>query len=70
MDALLAQVEAAQAEVAEAAEHEVTIADVAAAAFVALETIVAILGEEKGQQVIDQFEARAAAFAESMEAEG
>lgn len=47
--------EAAQA--AEAEQTQVTIEDIAAAAFVALETLVNILGD-KGQQVIDEFERR------------
>lgn len=61
-----AQSEAESAE-AEAAAQTVTIADVAAAAFVALETIVAILGTDRGAHVIEEFEKRAALYAAGME---
>lgn len=64
---LAQQVASAKAAAEAEADTPVTIADAAAAAFVALETLVAILGSEKGAQVIEQFEQRAAAFAASME---
>lgn len=73
LDDLLAQLAAAQAEVEAEAQKPVTLADLAAAAFTALETVVTILGgpeSTNGKQVIDEFESRAAAFAESLELEG
>lgn len=63
---LAALVAAKQAEVEQAADTPVTIADVAAAAFVALESVVALLPDHLKQNVIDQFEQRAAVFAASM----
>lgn len=60
MDELIAAVAAKQ----EAAENDaVTIGDIAAAAFVALETIVSVLGgndSPNGRKVIQEFEDRAA----------
>lgn len=67
MDALLNEVTAAQAAVEKAAATPVTIADVAAAAFVALETIVNLLSDENAAKVIAEYEQRSAAFAASME---
>lgn len=68
MDELVAAVEEAKAQAEADADTPVTIGDVAAAAFTALETLVAILGgptSAKGAQVIAAFEDRAAAYTEA-----
>lgn len=65
MDVLRAKVEAARAEQPAQDEEQiipVTLADVAAAAFVALETVVQILKPEDAAKVLDEFDARKAAF--------
>ena len=65
MDVLRAKVEAAKAEAPVEDEGQiipVTLADVAAAAFVALETVVQILKPEDATKVLDEFDARKAAF--------
>jgi hypothetical protein len=59
-----------KAKVEEEATKGVTIADVAAAAFTALETCVAILGgpgKPNGMKVIEDFEQRARSFSEAFE---
>jgi len=67
LEALRQQVAEQRAKVEEAEHEEVTIADVAAAAFTALETIVAMLPPEQAQQVIGEFEDRSAKFREGFE---
>lgn len=68
---LVKKIAEAQAANEQAADQAVTIADVAAAAFVALETVVALMpNDELKQRVIAEFESRAAVFAVSMEEEG
>ena len=64
---LAAQVAAARDEQQTKADTPVTIADVAAAAFVALETLVALLPDSGKPKVIAAFEERAAQYAASME---
>lgn len=60
----------AKAEAEAKADEPVTIADVAAAAFVALETLVALMPtDEAKQRVINEFEQRAAHYAAGMEEE-
>ena len=66
---LAAQVAAAHAANDQKADTPVTIADVAAAAFVALETLVALLPDSEKPKVIAAFEERAAMYATSMEEE-
>lgn len=67
---LIGMIKQAKADNDEAAAEPVTIADVAAAAFVALETVVALMPtDELKQQVIAEFESRAAVFAVTMEDE-
>jgi hypothetical protein len=62
---LAQMIEAAKAD---HASEPITIADVAAAAFVALETVVALMPSQSlKEQVIDEFERRAAAFAAEMQ---
>jgi hypothetical protein len=75
MDGLRQQIEKNRATIEAEAETvpekeivEATIADVAAAAFVALETIVQMLKPDDATRVLDVYEARRAQYAEGNEA--
>lgn len=62
LEALANEVREAKAKAEAAADEPLTIADVAAAAITALETLVAILPPKEAQRVIEDYEDRALAF--------